>query len=74
MKTDPKEDAAKHLPLIKRRMGRALKYHTIDKGLAGGRPNVPPPYVVMCHLLCESVEAYESSNSAVLLEETLLGR
>src|SRR5262252_8525655 len=40
----------KHLPLIKSRMGAALKYYTIDKGLADreGRPltslcrHVPP--------------------------------
>ena len=51
----------KHLPLIKSRMGAALKYYTIDKGLADreGRPR--SPYVAMCHLLCDSVEEYQSS-------------
>ena len=39
----------------KRRMGPGFdEYYTIDKGLAGGRPNVPPPYVAMCHLLVRS--------------------
>jgi uncharacterized protein (TIGR02118 family) len=42
-------------------MGPGLKYYTIDKGLAGGKPDVPPPYVAACQLLCDSVEAYESS-------------
>jgi len=42
-------------------MGAALKYYTIDKGLASGAPDVPPAYVAMCHLLCDSVEAYKSS-------------
>jgi len=51
---------SKHLPLIERRMGRALKYYTIDKGLAGGAQNAPATYVGMCHLHCESVEAYQS--------------
>jgi uncharacterized protein (TIGR02118 family) len=51
----------KHLPLIKSRMGAALKYYTIDKGLAGGAPDAPPAYVGMCHLLCDSVETYKSS-------------
>jgi uncharacterized protein (TIGR02118 family) len=51
----------KHLPLIKSRMGAALKYYGVDKGLAGGSPDAPPPYVGMCHLLCDSVEAYRSS-------------
>jgi uncharacterized protein (TIGR02118 family) len=51
----------KHLPLIKSRLGPALKYYTIDKGLSGGSPGTPATYVAMCHLLCDSVETYESS-------------
>jgi uncharacterized protein (TIGR02118 family) len=51
----------KHLPLIKSRMGAALKYYTIDKGLAGRAADAPAAYVAMCHLLCDSVEAYQSS-------------
>src|SRR5262245_19555892 len=50
-----------HLPLIKSRMGAALKYYTIDKGLTVGAPGSPPAYVAMCHLMCDSVESYESS-------------
>jgi uncharacterized protein (TIGR02118 family) len=51
-----------HLPLIKNRMGAALRYYTIDKGLTGGSPAAPPPYIGMCHLLCDSVEAYKAAN------------
>ena len=51
----------KHLPLIKSRMGAGLRYYTIDKGLAGGTADVPPPCVAACHLLCDSIEAYQSS-------------
>ncbi len=51
----------KHLPLIKRRMGVGLKYYTIDKGLTGATPEAPAPYVAMCHLLCDSVEAYQAA-------------
>ena len=50
----------RHLPLIKRRMGAALKYYTIDKGLAGGGADAPA-YVAMCHLFCDSLAAYKSS-------------
>jgi uncharacterized protein (TIGR02118 family) len=50
-----------HLPLIKRSMGGALKYYTIDKALAGDAPDGPAAYVAMCHLMCDSVEAYQSS-------------
>jgi uncharacterized protein (TIGR02118 family) len=51
----------KHLPLIKRRMGAALKYYTVDKGLAGGAPDAPATYVAMCHLLCDTLATYESA-------------
>ncbi len=51
----------KHMPLIKKRMGAALKYYTVDKGMAGGAPGTSAAYVGMCHLLCDSVESYQSS-------------
>jgi uncharacterized protein (TIGR02118 family) len=50
----------KHMPLIERRMHAALKYYTIDRGLRGAQPNVPATYVGMCHLLCDSLEAYHT--------------
>lgn len=50
-----------HMPLIKKRMGAGLKYYSVDKGLAGGTSGAPPTYVAACHLMCESVEAYQSS-------------
>lgn len=49
----------KHLPLIHRRLGAGLKYYTIDKGLTGETT----PYVAMCHLICDSLEAYRSSRA-----------
>src|SRR5882672_7377143 len=51
----------KHLPLIKNRMGAALRYYTIDKGLADAVGKAPGEYVAMCHLLCNSVGEYRSS-------------
>ena len=50
-----------HLPLIQRRTGAALNYYAIDKGVMGATPDAPAPYVAMCHLLFDSVEAYESA-------------
>lgn len=50
-----------HLPLIKKRMGVGLQYYSIDKGLAGGAPNAPATYVASCHLLCDSIAAYQAS-------------
>jgi len=51
----------KHLPLIKRRMGAALEYYTIDRGLTGGAPDAPATYIAACHLLCDSIDAYKAS-------------
>lgn len=51
----------KHLPLIKRRMGAALKYYTIDKGLSDKSGKSPGAYVAMCHLLCNSLAEYKSA-------------
>ena len=50
----------KHLPLIKSRMGAALQYYAIDKELTAAA-DAPAAYVAMCHLLCDSVDEYQSS-------------
>jgi uncharacterized protein (TIGR02118 family) len=49
----------KHMPLLKARMGDACKSYTIDKGIAGGAPGAPATYVGMCHIFCDSVEAFQ---------------
>lgn len=50
----------RHLPLVKARMGESCQYYTIDKGLAGGAPDAPATYVAMCHIFCDSVEAFQA--------------
>ena len=50
----------KHMPLVKARMGEGCKYYTVDRGLAGGAPGAPAPYVAMCHIFCDSVEAFQA--------------
>jgi uncharacterized protein (TIGR02118 family) len=49
-----------HMPLVKARLGDHCKYYTVDKGLAGAAPGAPPTYLAMCHLFCESVEAFQA--------------
>lgn len=48
----------KHMPLVQTRMGAACRFYTVDKGLAGGGPGEPPTYVAMCHIYCDSPEAF----------------
>ncbi|NBB10219.1 EthD family reductase [Pseudomonas sp. SLFW] len=49
-----------HLPLVKRRLGDHLISYGIDKGLSGMEPDSAPLYVGLCHLYCESVEAFQA--------------
>ena len=50
----------KHMPLVKARMGDYCEYYTVDKGIGGGTPGAPATYVAMCHIFCESVEAFQA--------------
>ena len=49
-----------HMPLVKQRMGEKCKHYTVDKGLAGGAPGTAATYVGMCHIFCDSVEAFQA--------------
>lgn len=48
----------KHMPLVKSRMGAGCLYYTIDKGISGAAPGTPPTYVGMCHIFCDSLDAF----------------
>jgi len=50
----------KHMPLVQARMGAHCRFYTVDKGLAGGGPGEPVTYVGMCHIYCDSVEAFQA--------------
>ena len=48
------------MPLLKARMGSSCRYYTVDKGLSGRTPGSPATYVAMCHIFCDSVEAFQA--------------
>jgi uncharacterized protein (TIGR02118 family) len=50
----------KHMPMVKSKMGSSCKSYTIDKGLGGGLPGTPATYVGMCHIFCDSVDAFQA--------------
>lgn len=50
----------RHLPLLKARMGDACKRYTIDKGVAGGAPGAAAPFVALCHIYCDSIDAFQA--------------
>ncbi len=51
----------KHMPMVKSRMGDACLSYSVDKGLGGGAPGAPAPYVATCDIYCESVESFQAA-------------
>jgi uncharacterized protein (TIGR02118 family) len=50
-----------HMPLVKQKLGPALKGMAVQHGLGGGQPGTPPTYLVMCHLDFDSVDAFQQA-------------
>ena len=50
-----------HIPMVRRLLVSALKGVTVEQGLSGEQPESPPPYVVICNLIFNSVQAYRAS-------------
>ena len=51
----------KHMPMVASRLGEACVYYSIDKGLAGGAPGAPSPYLAACSFTCKSVELLQQA-------------
>ena len=49
-----------HMPLVKARMGDHCNFYTVDKGLAGGAPGSPAAFIAMCHIYCDTAEAFQA--------------
>jgi uncharacterized protein (TIGR02118 family) len=59
----------KHMPMSQRVFGDALKGLAVEFGLNGGPPGSDPPYIVTCHFLFETLDAFYSAfmpNAAML--------
>ncbi len=51
----------KHIPMVKQKMGPALKHVGVEQGVAGGEPGAPITYAVICHLSFDSLDAFQST-------------
>jgi uncharacterized protein (TIGR02118 family) len=51
----------RHIPLVREKLGAALKGVAVEQGIGGAEPGSPPPYLALGHLLFESVEAFLTS-------------
>jgi uncharacterized protein (TIGR02118 family) len=52
---------SRHIPLVREKLGAALKGSAVDQGIGGPEPGSPAPYLAIGHLLFESVEAFQAS-------------
>jgi uncharacterized protein (TIGR02118 family) len=52
---------ATHMPMVKDRLRPALRGVTVDQGVANAVPGAPLPFVAMCHLRFDSVEAFQAA-------------
>jgi uncharacterized protein (TIGR02118 family) len=50
-----------HIPMVRQRLGSALKRESVEQGISGEGAGSPAPYATTCHLLFDSVQAYQTS-------------
>lgn len=50
-----------HMPMVKQKLGAALKSMAVEQGLAGGEPGAPPTYLALGHLYFDSVDAFQAA-------------
>ncbi len=51
----------KHVPMVSGLLGNAMIGATIEKGLGGGAPDAPAPYVAMGNIYFNSLESFQNS-------------
>ena len=51
----------KHMPMVKQKMGAALKGMAIEQGIPGGEPGAPPTYLAFGHMYFDTVEAFQAA-------------
>ncbi len=51
----------RHTPMLREKLGAALKSITIEHGIAGIAPGAAPTYQVLCHLGFDSIEAFQTA-------------
>ena len=50
-----------HIPMVRQLLGSALEGVSVEQGISGEEPGSTAPYVTTCHLLFDSVQAYQTS-------------
>lgn len=52
---------SKHMPMVQKLLGSALKGCVVEQGVSGGAPGTSPAFSALCHLRFDSVEAFNNS-------------
>ncbi len=52
---------SKHIPMVGRLVGEALKSASVEKGLGGVVPGSSPDFTVMAHMYFDSLESFQNS-------------
>jgi uncharacterized protein (TIGR02118 family) len=50
-----------HIPMVRQKLGAALKGVAVEQGISGEEPGSRAPYLALGHLLFESVEAFQTA-------------
>src|SRR6516225_6655799 len=57
--------ARKHMPMVMERLkGSGMLRYEVDKGLAGGGPGAPAPFVAACHLYFNAAADFQKGIAA----------
>ncbi|MBU2920972.1 EthD family reductase [Winogradskyella psychrotolerans] len=51
----------KHLPMVTKLVGNALKRLELDLGMASRVPGEPAPYVAIAHLLFDDIDSFQEA-------------
>lgn len=51
----------RHIPMVERLVGAALKGTAVEKGLGGATPGASPSFLALGHLTFDSVESFQAS-------------
>jgi len=63
-----------HIPMVRQLLGSALKRVSVEQGISGEESGLPAPYATTCHLLFDSIQAYQASfgpHSQEIIEDIL---
>ena len=52
---------ATHIPMVRQKLGAALKDVAVEQGIGGEEPGSPAPYLALGHLLFESMKAFQTA-------------